>query len=84
MGVFRLFFHPPSTLFPGVIQLFPAIMKDLYFDKCGGETVVKAVLQVILVIPAGVTGILAFLEDFAKFPLVNNHKLFSGDFSCGS
>lgn len=79
-----MFFHLPSILFPGVIQLFRAIMKDLYFDKCGGETVVKAVLQVILLIPAGVTGILAFLEDFAKFPLVNNHKLFSGDLSCGS
>lgn len=78
------FFHPPSRLFPGVIQLFPAIMKDLCIDKCGGETVVKAVLQVILLIPAGAAGMLAFFEDFAKFPLVNNHKLFSGDFSCGS
>lgn len=42
--------------------------------------VVKAVLQVILLIPAGAAGLLAFLEDFAKFPLVNSHKLFSGDF----
>lgn len=79
-----MFFHPASILFPGVIQLFPAIMKDLCIDKCGGETVVKAVLQVILLIPAGVAGMLAFLGDFARFPLVNNHKLFSGAFFCGS
>lgn len=77
-------FHPSQILFPGVIQLFPEIIKDLCIDKCGGETVVNAVLQVILLIPAGAAGMLTFLDDFAKFTLMNNHKLFSGDFLCGS
>lgn len=45
---------------------------------------VNAVLQVILLIPAGAAGMLTFLDDFAKFTLMNNHKLFSGDFLCGS
>lgn len=53
-------------LFPGVIQLFPAIMKDLCIDKCGGEIVVKAVLQVILLIPAGAAAMLAFFGRFCK------------------
>lgn len=66
-GRLQGFFSSP-VLFPGVIWLFPVIMKDLCIDKCGGETVVEAVLQVILLIPAGAAAMLAFFGRFCSFP----------------